>query len=292
VEQKNLAMKRIRGILVSKENAAREKRVQSLRLPVIEEHPDHQPQTPPVRIAHEPPHPRKQRREQTSPATFSYFDDHELPRATNRPTRYPDKMLALPPYIVRPVDINVYRKPGHMGINPITLAGLTGSLPGALGEGKEFINSMPCHRPPNRPRPRGNPKARQSDDVTVEQVRQQSSEDLMFEMTYLRTRCMQAVLDGDAIDDSSVGTHNAPEVLSRFPEPAPQEKYHLSAGDDAEWVDTSDDEDGFKGEKAPGINRKDSGYSTGDAHSIPQQGRAEQRVVWNSGKPLEPTKEG
>lgn len=285
-----LAMERIRGFLVRRKNAAKEKTVQSSRPPVIEEHLDHQPQTPPVPIAPEPRHPRKRRTEQTPPVPFNPFDDHDIPRPAKRATGDPNMMLALAVPIVRPVDVNVYRKPGHMGINPTTLTGLTGPLPGAFGEGKEYTNSMPCHRPQNRPEPR-EPKTRQI-DATVERVRQQSSEDLMFGMTKFRMQYLQAVLDGDAIDDSSVDTNHERADLSRFPEPAPQETAQNAAGDDgdADWVDTSDDEDASERETEPEIIRKDSGYASGDALSISNKERACQRLVWHTGRSLKLTK--
>ena len=110
--------------------------LETLSTPVDDEIPDEyvelpSPQTPPLDIVPPPQHQTRQRQNNNAERTQLSINNGPLPCPMIQVNTEPEKMLAHPIPSVRPIDINRYREPGHMGINPITLVGETGLLPGS-----------------------------------------------------------------------------------------------------------------------------------------------------------------
>lgn len=183
---------------------------------------------------------------------------NEIPRPRQEIHAHFGKMLALPLHSVRPVDLNDHRKPGYTGINPVTLKGETGLLPGSWGQGKELSSTMAFCR-----------EARE---------RQHKPDTAALHLYELRMQYAQAILDGDTFEESSM-EHSAPIfTIPSQAESLPQENPII---DDEEWVDISDDdvEDTADRKKEQNHKREDSGYSTGDTTETLENTRAIKRPM-------------
>ena len=190
--------------------------------------------------------------------------DDPIPRPVTGINTQPGKMLALPIPSVRPMDINEFREPGYMGINPITLMGETGLLPGSWGQGKEFVKAMPWPEP--RERTGEKQLATGRNGASRQQLRQEKSDAVTIDMRELRTQYAKAVLDGDTCEESSTQSRCLPFAMRSTAKPPTPEICH-AGGDETDWVDVSDgedDEDTIDGQKESGHKRDDSGYSSGD----------------------------
>jgi hypothetical protein len=214
---------------------------------------------------------RQQRQRQIFLAPVEYANDEGTCRAVGRATCH--KMLALPIPIIRPADINSCREPGHTGINPVTLAGTTALLPGALGQGKECVNSMPFYRLPSRPQP-GRDGTRRITSA-LGRSRQQSSADLVSSVTELRMQYAQNMLNKGGEKNMAGNACHESRQLPRFSVAAPRESHGDeagAAGDEDQWVDTSDEENLdkknlFECRTEAEHKAKDSGYSSDDQKS-------------------------
>ncbi|KAF7511051.1 hypothetical protein GJ744_005597 [Endocarpon pusillum] len=105
------------------------------------------PQMPPLSIEHPSKHQQNQHRNNDIERTQHSMHADPILRPQMQIDSHPEKILAHPIPSVLPTDINRYREPGYMGINPITLVAETGLLPGSWGQGKEFVNVMAGHEP-------------------------------------------------------------------------------------------------------------------------------------------------
>lgn len=177
------------------------------------------------------------------------------------------KMLALPIPIVRAVDLNTYREPGYMGINPITLRGETGMLPGSWGDGKEFVNSMPWLEPRRQPQRQVCAAHRIKERMLPPP--QQVLDRTVMNMDELRTQYAQAVLDGHACAASEMEESAGPAAIQNPKVTCPAEKGDTEA-DGYEWEDVTDDEEvAIEGHSEPKQKRDDSGYFSGETESTP-----------------------
>ncbi len=239
-------------------------------------------QTPPLIITTPPQHRCRQRRSNRASADSNMIDD-PIPRPAIDINNHSGKMLALPIPSVRPVDINTRREPGCMGINPITLMGETGLLPGSWGDGMEFVNPMAWHQPrrqPQKPEP-VTPRA----DAEKWQHSQQKPCPAVIDFDELQLQYAQAILDGHVFEDSSVeGTllqvtmqSRAESLPSEYCEGGDEEKEEHD--DEADWVNISDEENAVDGQKASNHKREDSGYSSGEAYSTRKTARVRVPVV-------------
>lgn len=218
-------------------------------------------QTPPLDIV-TPSHHRIRQRPQHTERTQLSMLDVPIPRPVIEPNSHFGKMLALPIPSVRPVDINTHREASYMGINPITLMGETGLLPGSWGQGREFVNAMAWHKPRKRSGGLENASAHQNGARTG-----QKSNREVVNMNGLRMQYAQAVLHGDACVESSGDGRFLAFAIRRKVGTVLGERCDASA-DEEEWVDISDDEDGtIDRPDEAGHKREDSGYSSGEAEA-------------------------
>ncbi|ERF68814.1 hypothetical protein EPUS_06258 [Endocarpon pusillum Z07020] len=256
------------------------------------------PQTPPLGIVHPSKHqPNQHWNDDTERTQLSMHAD-PIPRPQMQIDSHPEKMLAHPIPSVRPTDINRYREPGYMGINPITLVGETGLLPGSWGQGKEFVNVMAGHEPRKWPGAR-EPLAYRYDTS----MQQQKADPVIVDMNELRMQYAQAILDGGACaESSSKGSYLTIAMQSRKDtwakgcdgvggievEEEHEDDDHVddenndndNDDDMADWEEVSGDEqDEIDSEYGSGHKRDDSGYSSGKAESASKTLRAGMPVV-------------
>lgn len=217
-------------------------------------------QSPPVDIMTPPQH-RSRQQEHINQPIFNSADN-DIPRPAQEASRFSAKMLALPTLSIRPFDINTQREAGHMGINPITLRGEMGLLPGRLGEGKEFANAMSWLTPIER-----SSHCQQTPSMRP-QLPQYESNGAIIDMKELHLQYAQAILNGDVIVESFVDADSPPHSLiaqSLLAASLPQ-KCSTHDGHEEDWVDMSDEEESAVEEKSgSGHKREDSGYSSAEA---------------------------
>jgi hypothetical protein len=168
------------------------------------------------------------------------------------------KMLALPITTVRSVDLNEQREPGYMGINPITLMGEAGLLPGSWGAKKEYVTAMVWQKPPKQPREQ-EPAWYRTDPERYE-APQREPDEAVIDLHELRMQHAQAVLDGDACEESSVESNPLAFATRSLPKTIHSEHGAAAAGDDEEdWSDVTDEEQqAVDGQNKPGRRREDS----------------------------------
>lgn len=168
-----------------------------------EQHIEFQLQTPPVSITTSPQHGSSQLSQHTERPDFDMIDNN-IPLSVPSINKHSEKMIALPVPSVRPVEINTHREAGYMGMNPITLIGETGLLPGSWGEGKEYVNVMS-----------GDEKRRQTEeqkpvkgqvDARTRQLHRRRGDAAIIDMHELHMQYAQAVLNGTALEESSAKT--------------------------------------------------------------------------------------
>ena len=235
------------------------------------------PQTPPLAIVT----PARHQSRHGACTTTHRAQSEKISDHINRPARVThansEKMLAFPIPTVRSVDLNSHREPGYMGINPITLRGETGMLPGSWGQGKEFSNSMAWLEPRRQPL-RQACAARQLNEK-MQQQPQQVSDRTVTNMDELRMQYAQAVLDGDACDESEMEDTSSPAAIQNPMEAWPAEKGDTEADGD-EWEDIPDDEeDAAEEHNEPGHKRDDSGYFSGETDSTTRTCQAKPPVL-------------
>lgn len=235
--------------------------------------------TSPVAIA--PPFQRQSRQDSgTRERARSQTISDDIPRPAGLSDTHSGKMLALPIPTVRPVDVNWQREPGYLGINPITLRGETGLLPGSWGEGKEFLNAM-TWREPLRRLP-GQKRAGCRINGKMQQLPQQISDHIVSDMSELRTQYAKAVLDGHACEESRLEGTRLPAVIQSRSDtlPAQQPEAHNDA---AKWEDVPDDaEDTPDRHSESAHNGQDSGYCSGETNSTlrtPRENRQDVLMV-------------
>jgi hypothetical protein len=107
----------------------------------FDEYVEFPPQTPPLDILARSQLQRTQRL-QNNARTPSSTAMKGIPRPQVAIYNHSRKMLALPIQTVSSVDLNEQREPGYMSINPITLMGEAGLLPGSWGAKKEYVTAM------------------------------------------------------------------------------------------------------------------------------------------------------
>jgi hypothetical protein len=174
------------------------------------------------------------------------------------------KMLALPITTVRSVDLNEQREPGYMGINPITLMGEAGLLPGSWGARKEYVAATVWQKPPKQPREQ-EPAWYRTDPGRYE-APQRKPDEAVIDLHELRIQHAQAVLDGDAVEESSVESNRSTFATRSLPKTLHSEYgAAAAAGYYEDWADVTDEEEqAVDGQKKPGRRREDSKYSSGD----------------------------
>jgi hypothetical protein len=162
------------------------------------------PQTPPLDIGIPPLQQGRRRRGTECYQNKVRMDSDtldQIPRPPQEIGIHTNKMLALPIPTIRPVDINLHREPGYMGINPVTLIGQTGLLPGIWGEGKEFVNTLAWHKPAGQQQQQE--FARSQRDAKLRENSQGRQGAVVADLKELRMHYAQAVLDRDAFEESS-----------------------------------------------------------------------------------------
>jgi hypothetical protein len=219
-----------------------------------------------------------------------------IPRLQIQIDSHPEKMLAHPTPSVRPTDINRYREPGYMAINPITLVGETGLLPGSWGQGKEFVNVMAGYEPRKRPGVR-EPLTYRNDT----RMQQQKADPVIVDMNELRLQYAQAILNGGACaESSSKGSYLTIAMQSRKDTWAKgcdgvggiqveEERREEEDDDDnndndndddtADWEDVSEDKEVEIDSENGSDHKRDSGYSSGKVESASETSRAGMPVV-------------
>jgi hypothetical protein len=212
-----------------------------------------------------PQHWSWQRQRQHLSQAIAKTPDDGIPRPATDIKTYPGKMLALPIPSIRPVDVNAKREAGYMGINPITLTGETGLLPGAWGEGKEFVNSMAWHRSNKRALQY---QHRQPPLSASQKLLQQKYDEMMISVEKMSLQYAQAILNGDVFEESSVDVdspHCSLITESLLSASLPPESGACDE-DKRDWVDVSDDEKSVVDGKTEACHkREDSGYSSAEA---------------------------
>lgn len=243
------------------------------------------PQAPPSSIVHPAKHQPNQHRNNDTQRTQLSMHADLIPRPQMQIDSHPEKMLAHPIPSVRPTDINIYREPGYMAINPITLVGETSLLPGSWGQGKEFVNVMAGYELRKRPGVREPLTYR--DDARIQQ---QKADPAILDMNELRMQYAQAILDGGACAESSsrgsyltiamqsrkgiwargcdgVGGIEVEEEQEDDDNRDDNNNNNDNDDDMADWEDFSEDEeDEIDSENGSG-HKRDSGYSSGKAES-------------------------
>lgn len=130
--------------------------------------------------------------------------DNNIPLSVPSINKHSEKMLALPFPSVRPVDINTHREAGYMGMNPITLIGETGLLPGSWGEGKEYVNVMSGDE--TRRQTEEQKPVKGQVDARTRQLHQRKGDAAIIDMHELHMQYAQAVLNGTALEESNANT--------------------------------------------------------------------------------------
>ncbi len=231
------------------------------------------PQTPPLDITSPSQHrrmqPQQQNHEEERMRVSINADPIPQPTMLQVNTD-PGKMLAHPIPSLRPTDINRHRESGYMGINPVTLVGETGLLPGSWGQGKEFVDVMARHEP--RKWPAGKDPVAYRNDARMQL--QNKVDQVIVDTNELRTQYARAILDGGAcVESSSNGSYLTMAMQSGKETWA---KECNGVGDDFgggeevgdEWLDISEDEEDTGGvENESGHKRDDSGYASGKPES-------------------------
>lgn len=235
------------------------------------------PETPPMEVARSSRR-RSRRRPQHTDRTHSLTLEDDIPRPANDANVHSSgKMLAFPIPSVRPVDINVRREAGYMGINPITLTGEMGLLlPGSWGDGKEFVNVMPGKEA------KWQRLTQQQSSISgaagQQQLQEDSRERVVMDMDELRMQYTQAVVEGDALEESMLDSPPVSLCIQRQRSIAESKTCEADHREE-DWVDISDEE-AIKQQNNAGHRRDDSGYcSSGGTDSVGGLAAPEKRNV-------------
>lgn len=228
--------------------------VEDFWLPSAESAPSTLLPTPPMVVKTPSWHRRPQHVNRTH-SNSSKDDDIPRPAKDVDVSISSGKMLALPIPSVRPVDINVRREAGYMGMNPITLTGETGMLlPGTWGKGKEFVNVMPWKG--------GQRMTRQSTTSVVDaqlSSEQITKESEVVDIKELRGQYSRAVVKGNVCEGS---TFDSPP-LSLYIQPRgtiSESKRCEEDHSEEDWEDISENEGAVNQQKNVSQRREGPGY--------------------------------
>jgi hypothetical protein len=191
-------------------------------------------------------------------------DDPILRPAAPKPD-HKGRMLALPIPSVRPADINIEREVGYMGMNPITLRGETGLLPGRWGDRNELKRSGSVVQP----RRYSSEQELVSQQHIAEAVGRIAgrSEEVVIDLEELRRGYTQAVQDGAVFEDSSV--ESLPFAILTPPPRIPMvDRREVEQEAEDDWVDEPSEKSSARDtQEGSKHKREDSGYSSSHSAS-------------------------